>query len=311
MMKKIVFLVTFILQASIPLFSQVNDHLLLTGTVEYPALSPIHSPDGNMIAFTTAGFNGLYIYKLDTGTIQMISDEPSAGFAFRWSSDSKSILTRVARYADQRRYNSVKIFHIDTGLAEQLSDEYTSLLYLPEWIPGNDRVILPQKDGSAILETGKEPFITENETKIVAYSLYDRIVVKDFSNYDEKVLTPFPGSEYLNISLSPDRTKIAFEVYGGNLFVMNTDGTGLTDLGTGYNAKWSGDSKQLVYMITEDDGHTYTSSDIYIINVDGSGKTNLTNTNDIIELNPCISPDGGSIVYESYKDGAIYLMYLD
>lgn len=311
MMKKIVFLVTFILQASILLFSQVNDHLLLTGTVEYPALSPIHSPDGNMIAFTTAGFNGLYIYKLDTGTILKITDEPSAGFAFRWSSDSKSILTRVARYADQRRYNSVKIFHIDTGEVEQLSDESTSLPYLPEWIPGNDRVVLPQKDEPVIFETGKEPFTTENETKIAAYSLNDLIVVKDFSTSEERIINPFPGSNYLNVLLSPDRTKIVFEVYGGNLFVINIDGTGLTDLGTGYNAKWSGDSKQLVYMITEDDGHTYTSSDIYMINVDGSGKTNLTNTNDIIELNPCISPDGESIVYESYKDGAIYLMYLD
>ncbi|MFO7526940.1 MAG: hypothetical protein R6W68_15920 [Ignavibacteriaceae bacterium] len=310
-MKKIVLLATFILQSGLFLFSQVNDPLLLTGSVEHPALSPIYSPDGSMIAFTTAGFKGLYIYKLNTESISQLTDEPSAGFAFRWSSDSKSILTRVASYFDQQRYNSVKIFHVETGDAEQLTEESTSMPFLPEWIPGNDRVILPQKDGSAIIETGKEPFITENENKIVAYSLYDRIVVNDLSNSDERILNPFPGSNYLNVLISPDRTKIVFEVYGGNLFVINIDETGLTDLGIGFNAKWSGESKQLVYMITEDDGHTYTSSDIYIINADGSGKTNLTNTSDIIELNPSISPDGESIVYESYDDGAIYLMYLD
>jgi Tol biopolymer transport system component len=310
-MKKIVFLVTLILYAHIMIFAQTNDPAFITGSFEEPALSPYYSPDGSMIAFTRAGYTGLFVYELSTGNITQLTDEASAGFAFRWSSDSKSILCRVARYDDNRKYNSIKIYNIDTGEANQLTEESTSLTFLPEWIPGNDRVILPQKDEVEIFETGKEPFFTENENEIVVYSLYDRIVVRDFSNSDENVLIPFPGSDYLNISLSPDRTKIVFEVYGGNLFVINTDGTGLTDLGKGYNAKWSGDSWQLVYMITEDDGHTFTSSDIYLINIDGSSKTNITSTDEIIELNPSISPDGTSVVYESYNDGAIYLMKLD
>lgn len=308
-MKKLFFLLTFILYAHIFMFAQVNDPVYITGSFEDPALSPHYSPDGSIIAFTKAGYTGLFVYELSSGNITQITDEASAGFAFRWSSDSKSILTRVARYDDNRKYNSINIYHVDTGESKQLTEETTSMLFLPEWIPGNDRIIIPQTDEVEIFETGKEPILTEN--KIVVYSLYDRIVVRDFSNSHKKVLIPFPGSEYLNISLSPDRTKIAFEVYGGNLYVINTDGTGLTDLGTGYNAKWSGDSQQLVYMITEDDGHTFTSSDIYLINNDGSGKMNITSTDELIELNPSISPDGTSVVYESYNDGAIYLMKLD
>jgi Tol biopolymer transport system component len=40
-------------------------------------------------------------------------------------------------------------------------------------------------------------------------------------------------------------------------------------------------------------------------------KRNLTNTEDEIELNPSISPDGRTIVFESYLNGSIYLMNLD
>jgi Tol biopolymer transport system component len=64
-------------------------------------------------------------------------------------------------------------------------------------------------------------------------------------------------------------------------------------------------------MIAEDDGHDYTSSDIYIINVDGTQKTNLTSTNDMIEMNPCITPDGKSIVFDLVNDGSIYLMNIE
>jgi Tol biopolymer transport system component len=64
-------------------------------------------------------------------------------------------------------------------------------------------------------------------------------------------------------------------------------------------------------MIAEDDGHTFTASDIYSINADGTQKKNLTNTDDLIELNPCFAPDGKSFVYDVYNDGSIYLMNIE
>lgn len=310
-MKNIFFNLSIFLMLSIVINAQQNSPMLITGSSEDPVLNPVFSPDGKYIAFTKTGFRGLYIYDMSADEIKQLSDELSAGFAFRWSSDSKSILSRVARYENRLRYNSLKIFHVENGKSLQLSEETTSMQFLPEWIPGNDRVILPRENSAQIFQTDKELFLRENEKQLVVYSLHNKIVVKDFSTSVEKVLTPFPGSEYLNVVLSPDKQKIVFEVYGGNLFVMNTDGSAITDLGIGYNPKWISDSENVVFMITQDDGHNITSSDIFIINIDGSGKTNLTNTDNIIELNPSISQDGNMLVYESYKDGGIYLMKLD
>jgi Tol biopolymer transport system component len=85
----------------------------------------------------------------------------------------------------------------------------------------------------------------------------------------------------------------------------------LTDLGIGYRPKWSPDSKTICYMITEDEGHTITASDLYLVNADGSGKRKLTSTPDKIEMNPSFSPDGKFIAFDEMNEGAVFIMKID
>ena len=75
--------------------------------------------------------------------------------------------------------------------------------------------------------------------------------------------------------------------------------------------KWSSNSKNIIYTISQDDGYNYTASDIFVINTDGTQKTNITNTDDVIEMNPCFAPDGKSIVFDVINDGSIYLMNIE
>lgn len=311
-MKKFIFiLLTILTSAAITNMAQNAGRVYLTGSLDDVSKNPVFSPDGNYLAYTKAGYNGIFIYDINNKSFLQLTDEPSAGFAFKWSSDSKHLLTRTARYENIRRYNSVKVFNVVTGSSDQLSGESTYMPYLPEWLPGNDKVLLPGQESVDYFETGIELYNSENVEPIVVYSLYDRFVIRNISNSSETILQPLNNQQYLNVTLSPDRSKIVFEVYGGNLYVINVDGSQLIDLGIGYNPKWTFDSKQIVYMIAEDDGHNFTSSDIYLINADGTNKRNITNTKDVIELNPSISPDGKTLAYESYTDGAIYLMNLD
>ncbi len=311
-MKKIVFIL-FILFLSQPtlLLAQDNNSVWLTGSLDDISMNPVYSPDGTKIAFTKTDYQGLYIYNFTDGSISQLSDEISAGYAFKWSSDSKSILSRVARYDGPRRYNSIKIFDVNTGTSLQISEETRNMHYLPQWSSGNDKVLLPQKDGLRVFQSGKEQSIMERQNAVVVYTTYDKIIVEDIASSVVRTLEPLEGKKYLNVTASPDGSKIAFEVYGGNLFVMNIEGTDLIDLDTGYNPKWSADSKSLVYMITEDDGHTFNASDIFIISADGTNKRNLTNTNDSTEMNPSISPDGKTIVYDAFDDGSIYLKNIE
>ncbi len=293
------------------LFAQTNSPIYLTGSIEDISMSPVFSPDGNKIAYTKAGYKGIWIYDLTLNSSKQITDEMAAGFGYKWSSDSKSILTRVAKYEDLKRYNAVKVFNVDSDQSSQLTDYKSMMPYLPEWTEGDAKVLLPTRDNFEIYLTGKPKLQYRNNSEKSFFLKDDKIIAEDATTNKLDYFEPIKDAQYINFSISPDRTKIVFEVMGGNIFVMNVDGTNLTDLGKGNRPRWSSDSGKLIYMIAEDDGQDYTGSDIYTINIDGTQKINLTNTRDRIEMNPSFSPEGKKIVFDVINDGSIYLMNIE
>lgn len=102
---------------------------------------------------------------------------------------------------------------------------------------------------------------------------------------------------------SPDGAKIAFVTMVRNLqqlekleiFVMKSDGTDLLRLtnGGGNNPAWSPDGKLIVFSF----------GDIYIMNVDGSFKNQLTNST-FSDDTPDWSPNGKEIVFSSNSDNS-------
>jgi Tol biopolymer transport system component len=116
-MKKIFYAFPIIILFLIPVNGQ-NKILKIEKIINEPGeifMSPVWSPDGSMIAFTSSGYKGLWVLNLKDKNIKQITDETAAGFAIKWSSGSKYILTRVAKYEDVRRYNAVKIFNVETN----------------------------------------------------------------------------------------------------------------------------------------------------------------------------------------------------
>ena len=291
--------------------AQSNYQLLISGSKENAVMNPIYSPDGNKIAYTKSGYKGIWIYDISNNSSKQITDEPAAGFGFKWSSDSQSILCRVAKYEEMKRFNAVKIFDANTDYSIQLTDYRTMMPYLPDWSDGDSKVILPSKEGMEIYNSGKLNKSVSPSEEVKAFNKYNNIVTRDSKAETEIILKPVNDAQILSVVSSPDKNKIAFEVMGGNMYSMNINGTNLIDLGKGNRPSWSSDSKKIIFMITEDDGHEFTASDIFIINADGTQKKNITNTDDIMEMNPCFSPDGKSVVFDAYNEGSIYLMNID
>jgi Tol biopolymer transport system component len=108
--------------------------------------------------------------------------------------------------------------------------------------------------------------------------------------------------------------KIAFLSYrdsGGEIYVMNPDGTGQTRLtfNTVYDGEpaWSPDGLKIAFVSYRDG-----NDEIYIMNSDGSDQTRLT-SNSAYDREPAWSPDGLKIAFVSYRDGndEIYVMNSD
>lgn len=101
-------------------------------------------------------------------------------------------------------------------------------------------------------------------------------------------------------------------IYAGTLSfrISNEDGSLVRLLPSGPENKgpvWSPDGQRIYFLSTRDG-----NSEIYVINADGSGETNLTNhaSSDSV---PSVSPDGNKIAFETDRDGdsEIYVMNAD
>lgn len=275
-------------------------------------MNPRWSPDGTKLAFTETRYRGLWVMNADGTGLRQVSEEEAAGFGFEWSSDSQALLTRVAKFENNRRYNAVKIFDLPSNTSKQLTDYRTFMPGLPHWSPANDKVYIFNREQLEVFESGKPALaaVATQSAAAIHFMKDGRIALGNLATLQYQTHAPVAESEYLNLVLSPDRSKVAFEVKGGNLHVMNIDGSGLADLGPGNRAQWSPRSDYLVYMIAGDDGHQFLAADLYLIKYDGAEKTKLTNTEEVLEMNPSWGA-GDRIAFDVMDEGEIYVIELE
>jgi Tol biopolymer transport system component len=144
--------------------------------------------------------------------------------------------------------------------------------------------------------------------------LFSHIYIMNSNGGNVRQLTSFRGAAE-NPSWSPDGTRIALTRYespgsgcslylSGSVNVMNSDGSGLVRLRSGYGPNWSPDGQRIVFY-SEDDN-------IFVMNPDGSNVVQLTN-NSASDSDPVWSPDGNKIAFSSRQNGKthVYVMNSD
>jgi hypothetical protein len=99
--------------------------------------------------------------------------------------------------------------------------------------------------------------------------------------------------------LSPDGNRVVYLGRETGIYLVNTDGTSLISVGRGANPSWLPDSSGIVFDVPVSDGAAVLAGDLWYAGADGREKTNLTNTPDVTESQPAVSPDGARIAFVS------------
>lgn len=270
--------------------------------------NPQWSPDGRYIAFTNYGYDNLYVMNADGSAQHRVSDKKGIGFRFQWSIDSREILgTDISRNlvaGKQVRRQAAWAFSLD-GKAERLTQDVARMTpatwrYTTAGVKKVMSLDAPAVERNEHVATAfvKRAASKANNTSFICDP--EGLWVVDAQG-NKKLINAGPS---FCPALSPDGTRVVFN-HVNNVCVMNIDGTGKRVLDRGFNPCWVGNA-QVVYEQSTDDGHTYTSSDLYIIGVNGTNKKALTSTADRMEMCPAVSADGSKIVFTSYNDGQVY-----
>jgi Tol biopolymer transport system component len=130
----------------------------------------------------------------------------------------------------------------------------------------------------------------------------DVVISNKFGGTTElSILVTISEGEIANIESQENaEAKKDTEIQGEDVEVQNHEGT-MNDV----NSSFSTDGTRIIFASNRDGDY-----DIYLMNADGSGQTNLTNNSSSDDVNPSLSFDSSLITFASNRDGDwdIYIM---
>lgn len=183
-----------------------------------------------------------------------------------------------------------------SGLTQIFDGEYCKTLdFEMAWLSNNRQIAFKRScDGSTLEDPGSTSLYLSDTT----------------GTKGTKLIQAWQTEIQSRLHLSPDGKQVAF-VKNRDIFKMNTDGSGLTNLTNkpgdytsgGSPLIWSPDSTMLAFYVGN-----YPKQQLYVINSDGTKLTNLTNNpeNQVYNLDLLWSPDSTRIAYyHSESDGAL------
>lgn len=240
-------------------------------------MAPVWSPDGSRIAVTTDNYKGILVANADGSNLRVVTSEPGAGYKMAWSADSRTIAARVKIERVNGNLNEMRAYNLDG----------TSVVTVPARRTAAEPI--------SLTATGLYAAMTANPAGVAAAT---------------PALERFAGKTVINPALSPDGSKVAFQIPGQGMWVINSDGSDLRQLGRGSHPAWMPDSRTIVYTIVTDNGESFTGSTLMSMDIETAATNVVFSSSAMVPMTPAVSPDGTSVLFENAADAAIYVLTL-
>ena len=279
----------------------------------------VWSPNGKKIAFfaRSAGERSLDIYVVNadgTEETNLTRTQTSSEGAPSWSPDSKKITYLRGSDPSGEIYNDIYVMNSDGTSQTRLiratdTKDFEVGFESPVWSPDGENI--------AFLRTTRVDLVNSSPSSAVPATRPSGLyVMKPDGTGLKKLSKEVP---YAQTPLwSPDGEEIAFSGAGEKKYIVNADGTELRELMPNVgdhisSYSWSPNGEKIAFAAV----HYRGELDIYEIDADGTGQTNLTSTKTIIEDEPSWSPDGKQIAFTRadagnfFVDQDVYVMNAD
>jgi tricorn protease-like protein len=258
-------------------------------------IQPVFSQDGQYLVFGSQ--EGASYYRIDDKSLTRFAES-----AFDYSMDAEgNIRYRVDSFVNGLRMNSVKVFESKYNKTTTIIDK-------------KRLDIVPTITDHGVYFIENNALKTDNSlaksiSKPVVFSYDHSLLLYTYGT--SKTMRP-AGEEkfYIWPSVSPNNDKLCF-VDINDLFVSDLNGNIEFKIKEARAPKWSPDGKWIAFMRDSDDGHVFTSSEIYLLRVADQEVFQLTNSEDRIEMFPSWSPDGTQIICEDAANDEFILLTLE
>jgi Tol biopolymer transport system component len=268
---------------------------------------PDWSPDGKKLAFHSNRAGNIYqvfIMDINTQDVFQLTFDAIQKRNATWSEDGNKIIY-TGGMANER-----EIYLIDVYTRQTTRLTFNDVPdYHPTWIKGQNRIMFDRE---------VSPKNTDLFTMDLAIDDHGII-----SNSSEQQITDYSERDSFG-SVSPDGTKIVWrrvfaeegKALNADIVVADIDGKNLKRLTNNSSfdsyPHWMKDSNRIMFSSNREGEH-YEDFNIFVINIDGSGLKQLTQTiPEVEQIRARLSPDGTQVVYNlQYLDGTISLHLAD